>query len=135
MDKQKLNKFIKTVIQDLEQSDDEDAVKTVEVFRIALAALTDEPAASRVPDGWKLVPINSTQEMINAAYVHEVALFGAGHAAMLSVAPSIEEGEPLLRCAAATDGECSHPQCPQIRDNEPHKTGRHCPIDNWDEDE
>ncbi|CNL06631.1 Uncharacterised protein [Yersinia frederiksenii] len=39
----------------------------------------------------------------------------------------------LERCAAARDGECSHKDCPQIRDNEPMATGRHCPIDDWDD--
>lgn len=39
----------------------------------------------------------------------------------------------LERCAAARDGECSHKDCPQIRDNEPMATGRHCPIDDWEE--
>jgi hypothetical protein len=37
--------------------------------------------------------------------------------------------KPLVTCAAARDGECHHPDCPQIRDNEPEKRGRHCPID------
>lgn len=42
--------------------------------------------------------------------------------------------EPLKRCAAARDGECHHAECPQLRDNEPKATGRHCPIDNWDDE-
>ncbi len=33
------------------------------------------------------------------------------------------------RCAAARDGDCSHSQCPQLRDGEPVKSGRHCPLD------
>ncbi|CNJ56177.1 Lar family restriction alleviation protein [Yersinia mollaretii] len=41
---------------------------------------------------------------------------------------------PLERCAAARDGECHHKDCPQLRDNEPVATGRHCPIDNWDDE-
>ena len=36
---------------------------------------------------------------------------------------------PLTRCAAGRDGECGHAQCPQLRDNEPRATGRHCPLD------
>jgi hypothetical protein len=31
-------------------------------------------------------------------------------------------------CQAGQDGECAHPKCPQIRDGEPGKTGRHCPL-------
>lgn len=41
---------------------------------------------------------------------------------------------PLEHCVAGKDGECNHRQCPQIRDNEPEKSGRHCPIDNHDDD-
>jgi hypothetical protein len=38
------------------------------------------------------------------------------------------------RCAAGSDGECSHSQCPQLRDGEPAKSGRHCPLDIQEED-
>jgi hypothetical protein len=41
----------------------------------------------------------------------------------------------LKRCAAGRDGECGHPQCPQIRDGEPVKSGRHCPLDNRSDEE
>lgn len=37
--------------------------------------------------------------------------------------------KPLTRCAAGCDGECAHPGCPQLRDNEPAATGRYCPLD------
>lgn len=33
------------------------------------------------------------------------------------------------RCHANRDGDCVHVNCPQLRDNEPHATGRHCPLD------
>lgn len=46
-----------------------------------------------------------------------------------------QEKKPLTRCASNSDGDCSHPDCPQLRDNEPHATGRHCPIDTSTEDE
>lgn len=36
-------------------------------------------------------------------------------------------------CHAQTDGDCNHLLCPQIRDDEPAKSGRHCPLDR-DED-
>lgn len=35
----------------------------------------------------------------------------------------------LKGCHANRDGECSWDGCPQLRDNEPHRTGRHCPLD------
>lgn len=43
--------------------------------------------------------------------------------------------QPLTRCAAARDGDCSHAQCPQARDGEPNASGRHCPLDLDREDE
>lgn len=35
----------------------------------------------------------------------------------------------VTRCQADDDGECSYDGCPQIRDGEPTKSGRHCPRD------
>lgn len=32
-------------------------------------------------------------------------------------------------CHADRDGDCHHHDCPQLRDNEPAATGRHCPYD------
>lgn len=60
------------------------------------------------------------------------------HVKLLRRERNIPEGEPmpvrkLLHCAAHEDGECHHPGCPQLRDNEPATSGRHCPLDNWRE--
>lgn len=38
-------------------------------------------------------------------------------------------GEIVNQCHACRDGECFWEQCPQLRDNEPAATGRHCPLD------
>lgn len=32
-------------------------------------------------------------------------------------------------CHSHRDGDCFHESCPQNRDGEPMKTGRHCPLD------
>lgn len=40
-----------------------------------------------------------------------------------------QESRALKRCAAGRDGDCTHIQCPQLRDGEPRATGRHCPLD------
>lgn len=40
---------------------------------------------------------------------------------------------PLRHCASDCDGDCRHPQCPQLRDNEPHATGRSCPLYDWED--
>lgn len=39
----------------------------------------------------------------------------------------------LERCHAAKDGDCTAPSCPQLRDDEPARTGRHCPLDDWND--
>ena len=33
------------------------------------------------------------------------------------------------KCMAEGHGDCFHPYCPQLRDGEPHKTGRDCLLD------
>lgn len=40
----------------------------------------------------------------------------------------------LKHCVSGRDGECNHHLCPQLADGEPVKSGRHCPLDNRDED-
>jgi hypothetical protein len=42
---------------------------------------------------------------------------------------SKSEKKELARCHADRDGECVHKDCPQLRDGEPKKSGRHCPLD------
>lgn len=38
-------------------------------------------------------------------------------------------------CHADRDGDCFWKDCPQLRENEPLKSGRHCPLDTWSDDE
>lgn len=40
-----------------------------------------------------------------------------------------------LGCHSDHDGECSWASCPQLRDGEPVKSGRHCPLDIGMQDE
>lgn len=37
--------------------------------------------------------------------------------------------ERLPCCHSAKDGECFWEHCPQLRDDEPKRSGRHCPLD------
>ena len=37
-------------------------------------------------------------------------------------------------CHAGWDGECNWNECPQERDGEPEKSGRHCPLDRREEE-
>lgn len=45
------------------------------------------------------------------------------------------DSKVLTYCHAGRDGECFAKNCPQLRDNEPFATGRHCPLDNNTDDE
>lgn len=51
------------------------------------------------------------------------------------IAPPPAKVLPLVHCAADKDGECRHKDCPQIRDDEPKRSGRHCPIDTRPDDD
>lgn len=42
---------------------------------------------------------------------------------------------PVSSCHASSDGECGWIHCPQLQDDEPARTGRHCPIDHRHTDE
>ena len=46
--------------------------------------------------------------------------------------PYLDEVPFVVPCYADRDGDCNHEGCPQLRDGEPLKTGRHCPLDTGD---
>lgn len=77
-------------------------------------------------------------------YRDEIARHNDGPAAEHPAAPPAEPADPaqqkpgslpLLHCASDRDGDCTHDQCPQIRDGEPEKSHRHCPLDKSDREE
>lgn len=41
----------------------------------------------------------------------------------------------MTRCQSDDDGYCDWEHCPQLKDNEPYKSGRHCPLDIDEDDE
>lgn len=41
----------------------------------------------------------------------------------------------LTRCQADGDDYCVWGECPQLRDDEPKATGRHCPLDGGQDDD
>lgn len=66
------------------------------------------------------------------------ALIAASRVNAMRPTESDDERDPtgMLRyygiindCHAARDGDCFWSKCPQVRDGEPHKSGRHCPLD------
>jgi hypothetical protein len=79
--------------------------------------------------GWVIVP---------DSMMHPAAI----HLARLSYYPQIKEGRVMIphghplqeayqpnQCHGHEDGECFWEHCPQLRDGEPRKSGRHCPLD------
>lgn len=68
----------------------------------------------------------------NAAFATEAEY----DASVASAVARIKSGEVSLRmCCADRDGDCSAVGCPQLRDNEPHATGRSCPLPGWGQDD
>lgn len=52
------------------------------------------------------------------------------------IARQVRKADPnRLGCQADGDDECEWNFCPQLRDGEPAKTGRHCPKDIREDDE
>lgn len=37
-------------------------------------------------------------------------------------------------CHATRDGDCTWSWCPQVRDGEPERSHRHCPLDAFDDE-
>ena len=46
------------------------------------------PPAASAPDGWKLVPVNPTQEMLNAAWEKHAIYHPSAYRTMLAAAPA-----------------------------------------------
>lgn len=46
----------------------------------------------------------------------------------------IKKNKSMQFCHAANDGECIWKNCPQLRDGEPEKSNRSCPL-HWLEDD
>lgn len=44
--------------------------------------------------------------------------------------PTIVPLGEYAHCHGGRDGDCFWKHCPQLRDNEPEQSGRHCPLDN-----
>lgn len=42
---------------------------------------------------------------------------------------------PEPSCHAGKDGDCIWEECPQLRDDEPEKSGRSCPLEDWERDD
>ncbi len=40
----------------------------------------------------------------------------------------------MTRCQSDDDGYCDFSECPQLRDDEPKRSGRHCPLDQSEEE-
>ena len=60
----------------------------------------------------------------SARATHEPSPDGLGHSVGVANA-----GGRVNQCRSCRDGECFWSECPQLRDNEPAATGRHCPLD------
>lgn len=82
-----------------------------------------------LPDGWDLgcLPHNGDGNTRLAEIIGDLAL-------AQEPGEQKDNAAPLTCCAADQDGECNHAQCPQLRDDEPARSNRHCPLDNRSND-
>ena len=62
------------------------------------------------------------------------ATFEAQEAALLAAGATMPQPVKYQGCRAGRDGDCFWIECPQLRDNEPRATGRHCPRDTQGDD-
>jgi hypothetical protein len=116
--------------------------RTPTEFRVMASPITGTIYAGRVRLQNGFYTSNSQRHDVTAdAIAAVVSHIGVGKSLTLSqdgvpaVRIVIEDLAPLKGCAAARDGDCSHSECPQLRDNEPHATGRHCPLDTHKEED
>jgi hypothetical protein len=86
---------------------------------------------------------------LTAASTLETALSQPLFPGLVSNQPAIDgdnsESEPkaryspsqhrMTRCQSDDDGMCDWEHCPQLRDGEPGRSGRHCPLDKSTEEE
>lgn len=90
-----------------------DRAEIASYFRAALASVPEPSASEPAPDADPLAEWESAA--IDAGWITEPA-------------PDADR-EAGGECHASSDGECHWARCPQIRDGEPVKSGRHCPLD------
>lgn len=130
---QTLNQFFE--IGDTAERDDEASKQTPKASErdfIGMPTIAKKDDLHHLPPGRYLLRGEAAEEIAAAA-----ARLEAKIARNRAYGPAGDAGrnqtrssrQPLLYCAAASDGECSDAQCPQLRDGEPQRSGRHCPLD------
>lgn len=61
--------------------------------------------------------------------MQELSLINFERKRRRDVAAKKRGNKPIKSCQSGRDGDCIHKLCPQLRDDEPFKTGRNCPLD------
>lgn len=100
------------------------------------------PVFSRhLPDGWMwLYAAAAAQETKPRSFHHcrvinQNLVGSADDCEYCAATPVWMQDVEITSCQAGRDGDCIHPLCPQNRDGEPEKSGRHCPLDHDDAQE
>jgi hypothetical protein len=108
-------------------------VMGVDLSRDGIAMVRDQALADAISEcDIVMLGVDTPEEYVGALNCREAIR------ALRTAASNTEKASdvrPLTRCAANRDGECRHAQCPQLRDNEPAATGRHCPLDNENDED
>ena len=112
-----------------------DRTLTLTVPFITPEELATLRALPRTADEGKLLPLDAQllgmvgrflPDDVAARLRAEMATDAAAAEAARTV-EVFESAEPPT-CHADRDGGCSWSECPQVRDGEPYRSGRHCPI-------
>lgn len=83
--------------------------------------------------GLVIVSANSVWVWLALRYVYYLPRHQAWWNREGRVKQKIKRGQKI-RCQADRDGDCVWTGCPQLRDNEPSSSGRHCPLDVFEEE-
>jgi hypothetical protein len=102
-----------------------------------MAALIRERLTSQMETPLRNYDLNPTvkrepQEAREISRLQSIAPTGARNWGAAALQPQPLKGKvtDLLKdCQADRDGDCYHAACPQLRDGEPNKSRRHCPLD------
>lgn len=92
--------------------------------------MTDKLTAAQLRDLAGVVLPTQAMVPFERREIHRLLLDEAARREAKAFRDYYTDEEDRTACRAAKDGDCVWAECPQTRDGEPAKSGRHCPLDN-----
>lgn len=106
----------------------------------AIDYLTVDDHVARVTDGYLRIIEGEKYASVIAKLIQRARNAKWMREKRAAKKPKISDPGPMAEilqspiCHANREGDCEWKDCPQIRDNEPATTGRHCPLGRPEED-